>query len=255
MFNPIHLKFPTPFSFLGGLLIFVAIFYIIDLFRDGYFSLIVSMFIQQLRIYKWFLGFMLIIVLVEIRFVDLAVSNFCKTYFKQNLYSLLDFCNSMGEGWFLGGVLFTGILISDYFKKDKLSIVFRVSLASLICSGILNTILKCLFNRQRPDIAMNPWHFFHFFQTGAHDFGQLFYASNSMPSGHTIAVFAAITPLFIYTNKISLRFLLVSFALLICIARIYTLNHWLSDVTVGIVLGIIVGVSAYKANHCRIVVK
>lgn len=255
MLNLIHLKFPPPLSFFGALLVLVAIFYIIDLFKDGYFSQIVSIFIQQLLTYKWLLGFMLIFILVEIRFIDLAISSFCKINFNQNLYSLLDFCNSMGEGWFLGGVVFAGILISDYIKKDKLSIVFRISLASLICSGILNTVLKCLFNRERPSIVMNPWHFFHFFQTGAHDFGQLVYASNSMPSGHTIAVFATITPLLIYANKMSMRFLLVLFTVVICVARIYTLNHWLSDVTVGMILGVVIGAASYKANFYKLATK
>ena len=255
MLNLIHLKFPVPLSFLGGLLVLVAIFYIIDLFKDAYFLKIASIFIQHLQTYKWFLLILLIFVLSEIGFMDLPVSSFCKSSFNQNLYSLLDFCNSMGEGWFLGGIVFAGILICDYVKKDKLAIVFRISLASLICSGILNTVLKCVFNRERPGIAMNPWHFFHFFQAGAHDFGQLIYASNSMPSGHTIAVFATITPFLLYTKKLNMHLLILFFALIIIVARIYTLNHWLSDVTVGMILGVIIGISAYKANYHRIAVK
>lgn len=238
--------------FLGGLLAIVAVLYIIDLFKDGYLSKISSTFIVYLRTYKWILGIAIIFILGEIRFLDLPVSIFCKIHFNQNIYSILDFCNSMGEGWFLGGVLFTLILIFDYIKRDNLAKLFRISLASLICSGLLNTVLKVLFNRQRPGIAMDPWHFFHFFQTGASDFSQLVYASNSMPSGHTIAVFATITPLFLYPNKLSIKFFILFFALIICSARIYTLNHWLSDVTTAMILGVILGLSAYKANYYRI---
>lgn len=246
MSNLINLKFPSPMAFFGGLLILIAVFYLIDLFRAGYLSQIASIFVQELRRYKWFLGLALILIFGEISFIDLPLSTFCKTHFNPNTYALLDFCNSMGEGWFLGGTVFAGILIGDYLKKDHFAQVLRSSLAALICSGILNTLLKCLFNRERPGIAMNPWHFFHFFQTGARDFSQLVYASNSMPSGHTIAVFATITPIFLYANKFSTRFLILLFALIISVARIYTLNHWLSDVTTAMILGILLGIAAYK---------
>ena len=235
-------------SVIACLMIIVAVFYIVDLFRHGYFSEVCKNFLNLVRLHKLLFMCVFIVILLEIKFIDFPVSNFCKIHFNQNLYSILDFCNSMGEGWFLGGIIFTLILIMDYLNKSKLAIVFRVSFTSLICSGILNTILKCLFNRERPGIAMQPGHFFHFFQTGATDFGQLIYASNSMPSGHTIAVVATITPLLIYFHKITIRFSLLFFALIICVARIYTLNHWLSDVTVAFILGAMIGIATFRAN-------
>jgi membrane-associated phospholipid phosphatase len=252
MLSMMYLKMPQPLIFLGGLLILVAVPYIIDIFRHGYLSGVTSAFIYLAKKYKWYLGLALVFIFCEIRFFDLLVSEFCKNNFNQNIYSLFDFFNSMGEGWFLAGGLFAAILIFDYIKKYKLAILMRISMASLICSGILNTVLKCLFNRERPGIEMNPYHFFHFFQTGATDFSQLIYASNSMPSGHTIAVFSTVTPLLIYTNKTSVKFLILLFALIICVARIYTLNHWLSDVTTATILGVMIGIATYQANIKRL---
>lgn len=253
MFDLSSLKFPSQMSFLGGLFMLVAVFYIIDLWRQGYLSGIFTLFIQQLKMYK--LGFLVILALAifEITCIDLPVSKFCQDQFNKNLYSLLDFCNQMGEGWFLGGSLIAGVIIADFFKKDHLSKLFKTSFAALVFSGLFNGILKIIFNRQRPGIGMNPRHFFHFFQTGASDFGQLIYASNSMPSGHAITVFATIIPLFLYfKNKLARTFILL-FAIIICIARIYTLNHWLSDVTIATALGIAIGIAAYKANTLKLI--
>lgn len=253
MLDLASLKFPGQMPFLGGLFMLVAVFYIIDIGRQGYLSGIFTLFVQRLKTYKFLFIGILILALFEIFFIDLPVSQFCKNGFNQNLYSLLDFCNQMGEGWFLGGVLIAGIIITEFFKKAYISKVFKTSFAALVFAGLLNGILKLIFNRQRPGIAMNPWHFFHFFQTGASDFSQLVYASNSMPSGHTITVFATIIPLFLhFKNKVA-RVFLVFFALIICIARIYTLNHWLSDVTIATALGIAIGISAYRANNLRLI--
>jgi membrane-associated phospholipid phosphatase len=247
-----HLPILSPLNFFGGILILVALFYIVGLVKDQYFSRVTKLFIHQLRANKWVLAILFILVLGEIKFIDLPLSAWCKMHFQQNIYAIFDYLNVLGEGWFLGGSVFAGILIFDYLQQKSLAKILRIALTSLICSGILNTILKCVFNRERPGIAMQQWHFFHFFQTGATNFGQLIYASNSMPSGHTIAVFATITPLLIYLQKFSLRLVLVGFALIICWARIYTLNHWLSDVTVATMLGIMIGMSTYKANMHKI---
>ena len=121
-----------------------------------------------------------------------------------------------------------------------------------IFAGLFNAILKVLINRERPGIGMNPDHFFHFFATGCKHIGDLIYASNSMPSGHTITIFAAVTPFFLSAKTFKMRMMLVFFVGMICFARIYTLNHWVSDVFVSAILGSIIGRAAYLCNKYRI---
>ena len=40
--------------------------------------------------------------------------------------------------------------------------------------------------------------------------------------------------------------------LLVGIARIYTVNHWLSDVTVASLFGFLIGLSVYQKNEWRL---
>jgi len=216
-----YLKFPPAMSFIGLLMVFVAAFYILNLFQVGYFTKIPANFIMLIKKYKYHLISLLLLIVFEVTILDFSVSRFCKVNFNQNLYSILDFINSMGEGWFLGGVLFTGILVADFYRHQYFSELFRISFTSLISAGILNTFLKVLFNRQRPSIALEPYDFFHFVNTGATDFKQLIYASNSMPSGHTIAVFAVITPFLLSLKNTWVCSLLSAFGLLIYLSSVY----------------------------------
>ena len=64
---------------------------------------------------------------------------------------------------------------------------------------------------------------------------------NSFPSGHTTAAFALYFVLcFLLNNKIG-SFLLFVLALLVAYSRMYLSQHFLIDVTVGAILGIICG--------------
>ena len=167
-------------------------------------------------------------------------------------YTFWDFICSCAEGGFVSAVIFTLVLLADSLGLWRLALVSRISLMTSIYGGLANALLKFIFNRQRPAIGLDQWHFFAFFSSSPRHWLDLTYAFNSMPSGHTLSTVAAITPFFLaYPNK-WVRGALVLWALLVSFSRIYTLNHWLSDVTLAALLGVVVGVAGYQLNSWRL---
>jgi membrane-associated phospholipid phosphatase len=243
---------PQPLVVFGAMYIVYASFHIISYLKDGYWSGILSnvknILVKQV---KYVIAFLMLVILV-ITFIDKPISDLCRHLYNINVYTATDFINHMGEGWFLGGTLFTIAIILEFLKRKNDAVVFKIAFMVSTLAGLLNSILKFVFNRERPVIGDNHWHFFHFFVTGAKHPSDLMYAYNSMPSGHTITVVSALTVLFCYSQTKISRFILVILGFLIAYARVYTLNHWPSDVITSAVMGIVIGYAGYVANKKRI---
>ena len=78
------------------------------------------------------------------------------------------------------------------------------------------------------------------------------FAYNSMPSGPTISTVAALVPFYIcYRHKLVLS-LLIWWCLMVCFSRVYTINHWLSDVVFASVLGLLIGLAVYQVKAKRL---
>ncbi|WP_286946521.1 phosphatase PAP2 family protein [Acetobacterium sp. UBA5834] len=60
----------------------------------------------------------------------------------------------------------------------------------------------------------------------------------SFPSGHSSSVFAFVWAYFI-TRKDRMRWIFVTFALLVCFSRLYLFVHYPTDVLAGIIIGIL----------------
>jgi membrane-associated phospholipid phosphatase len=243
---------PKPVTVFGVLFIIYAVFVLARTIREGYFSGIFVAIIDQVRRqYKFLLLFILFILLV-IHFIDLPVAKLCTAWYNVNVYTILDFINSMGEGWFVIGVLFTFSIIYEFLGKSNDAVILKISYVAAIYAGIFNAVLKFIFNRQRPSIGLEPANFFYFFISGDKKLIDLTYAYNSMPSGHTITIFAAIVPLILYTKSPVYKFSLVCFAVAVGVSRIYTMNHWFSDICVSVILGLVIGRTIYTTNRHRI---
>lgn len=244
---------PPFLTVMGALYILVAAPILIALLRQGYWS---GVFREIIAICKrrWqYIAATIIIVLGLITWVDLPFTLLVK-YLEPltHSYTFWDFICSCAEGGTVAGALFTLMMISSYYGWQKLTEVSKISLMSSIYGGLANGIFKFVFNRQRPSIGLDQWNFFEFFKSGAQHFDDLMYAYNSMPSGHTISTAAAILPFFMaYRNK-WLRGILLWWWLMVAFSRVYTINHWLSDVTISSMLGIIFGLAVYRVNSFRI---
>jgi hypothetical protein len=177
-----YLKMPPALEVLGVCLALIALPYLVSYIRDG-FWLGMAINIKNVICSRVYVFIMFILAdLFIISFVDKPVSQLCKTYYNVNFYTAVDFICSMGEGWFVGGVLFSLILIFEFYKQPLRATVCKIALMASIYAGLFNGVIKFIFNRQRPSIGLQPWNFFHFFLSGAKHYSDLLYAYNSMSS-------------------------------------------------------------------------
>lgn len=245
---------PPFLTVMGFFYILVAVPFLISFVKDGYWN---GVIIEIADILKHNLIAVILCILIVIGLISKIDLPF--TLLLKNLdrithdYTFWDFISSCAEGGFVGGILFSLFMLGNYLRLTKFSEVTKISLMSSIYGGLANGILKFIFNRERPVVGFDPWHFFAFFGSGAKQWENLWYAYNSMPSGHAVTTLAAVTPYIVaYKNKLA-RSLLILWALMINFARVYTINHWLSDVTIASMLGIIIGIAVYRVNQWRVI--
>ena len=121
-------------------------------------------------------------------------------------------------------------MLADYFKLKRFAVVAKISLMASIYGGLVNGVVKFILIDNARNWLRSMAGTFAFFESGAKHFSDLMYAYNSMPSGHTISTVAALVPFYIcYRHKV-VRSLLIWWGLMVCFSRVYTINHWLSDV-------------------------
>jgi membrane-associated phospholipid phosphatase len=114
--------------------------------------------------------------------------------------------------------------------------------SAVLESGILVTVLKGMFGRQRPfwDNGIDRWSgpvgFFDRF--GAGQYGRY----DSFPGGHSITAFSLATVLAMqYADKGWVPIAAYAAATGVALSRVTEGKHWLSDCVVGSVLGYVVG--------------
>ncbi len=146
------------------------------------------------------------------------------------LTSFMRLISHIGDGfaWFFLCILF---MIIGFLQEGEFTTSGEVStgisiLFGLLIQGILQMIVKRIFNRQRPYVkhddiskAIKPPDRFSF------------------PSGHTAGAFTVSFVLYYYHPFISIPFFILSG--LIAFSRMYLGVHYLSDILAGIVLGFI----------------
>ena len=126
-------------------------------------------------------------------------------------------------------------------KRRRLSEIGLRGVEAMAVASSIGGIIKGFAGRSRPFLAPGePWHW-----SFAHGWTDARYFS--MPSGHTTATFAfaaAVTVAAVRFPRFRWVIGLVVFAsaLLVAFARVYTDQHWLSDVVVGALLGSVTGI-------------
>ncbi|WP_096704555.1 phosphatase PAP2 family protein [Magnetospirillum sp. 15-1] len=152
----------------------------------------------------------------------------------------------LGGVWMIpAGVLTLGLILSALAapgleKRARLRRAAWVPgflFLSMAVSGIAGNIIKMLVGRTRPAAL---------FDSNVYDFVPLTrgYLTNSFPSGHSQASFAAMTALALIFPRYDLAFFTV--ALLVALSRILTTVHFLSDVVAGAWLGTMVTLALHS---------
>ena len=134
------------------------------------------------------------------------------------------------------------------FKSPKVKTTTFLATQSYVVAGAMESILKVLTGRQRPnylgDGLAHPSPLFH---------GPFYFSINtstSFPSGHTTAAFAAATVYALeYRNHPWVPIVAYSAASLIGLSRITENKHWISDVFAGAALGYVTGLQVVRNYH------
>ncbi len=217
----------------------------------GYWNKVIPELYQILRANLLLLTLGMVLILTVIAWLDLPVAIGLKQLdLLVHSYTFWDFICSCAEGGFVASLLFTTFMLATHFQARHLAETCLISMMSSIFAGLINALLKLVLNRQRPALGLEPWNFFEFFKSGGTHYTDLLYAYNSMPSGHTISTCAALTPLWLAYPR--LRIYLVIWGIMVGFSRIYTINHWLSDVLLAAALGVLIGLAMWRSNRWRI---
>ncbi|SHH98601.1 undecaprenyl-diphosphatase [Clostridium collagenovorans DSM 3089] len=163
---------------------------------------------------------------------ELWIYNFVVRYMSPGLTNVLKVITNLGSA--IPIIIFCVVLF--IIPKSRKTIAFPVSI-TLIVSTILNSILKNLFLRERPNILRLVQE-----------------SSYSFPSGHSMSSAALYTILILVTlkyieNNYKRNILCVFFAcmpIIIGLSRIYLGVHYAGDVLGGWLLGSSVAVLVYS---------
>jgi membrane-associated phospholipid phosphatase len=136
---------------------------------------------------------------------------------------VLDAINEVGYAYgkrysafiFATGFYLTGLVIKDEWTKETGLILGT----ALLTSGLLQSTLKPLVGRARPEN-----------RSGSYDFHLLLH---SFPSGHVVMAFTISFVLAERINNVPIRILFYALAASTAMCRLYSNNHWLSDVWFG----------------------
>jgi len=176
----------------------------------------------------------IIIALLPVIFLE---DNLIRTLLKEHrihvLFKLMHFLTWLGVGWVLAAVAAILLGIGYLRQYSKLIKAAVLSLIALAISGLAVQMIKHLIGRPRPRLV----------EQGIVSWGpSLQSGHDSLPSGHALSSFAmaAVLSSFYPTGQ----WVWYSLAVLVAFTRIYIDAHFASDVFVGAVLGVLIGIWA-----------
>jgi membrane-associated phospholipid phosphatase len=140
------------------------------------------------------------------------------------------------------------------FKKDKIKTTTLLATQAYLTTGALENVFKLLSGRQRPSyydpnaVEQEPKFHGPFYKFVSDTGGQR--TNSSFPSGHTAVAFAAATVFAMeYKDRPLIPIIAYSAASLIGVSRITENKHWMTDVLVGAVLGLLSGRQVVNNYH------
>ena len=157
------------------------------------------------------------------------------------LYNFFNSATFIGDGLFTICISF--LLVLFLKKHTKLALLLLVAYLS---SGIFAQIFKTIIHAPRPSLYFKLNNYNYYLDTFANSRAGF----NSFPSGHSSSAFALITVLSIYCKRKQLCFIFLVIGLVAGYSRIYLAHHFLIDVFVGAIIGILFGsLSVIWVNH------
>jgi membrane-associated phospholipid phosphatase len=135
----------------------------------------------------------------------------------------------LGDGLFSVGVIIILLVLRRWSQAIQVLTAFLVS-------ALLAQLLKNLFSMPRPKEFFNQGQYSYFIE------GVTRVGFSSFPSGHTTSVFALATMLALFEKNKKWNTLYLLVALGVGYSRIYLGQHFLNDVLVGSLIGVLLAV-------------
>lgn len=191
---------------------------------------------------------------IALAFADEPVSEFFAGLADRNkpVSSTSNFVTSFG-GLYEVGTLAGFAIYGFAAKNEKIKSTMFLATQAYITAAAMETIIKFLSNRQRPNyispttnIADPTFHgpFFKFSKQASGT------SNSSFPSGHTSLAFAAATVYALeYRHHPWIPVFAYSFASLVGISRMTENKHWPTDVLVGAAIGMLSGRNVVNNYH------
>lgn len=178
--------------------------------------------------------------------IDYTISSF----FAQNHVGggfdyIMMFFSSIANSGFI--YIFVGLILLTFKKTRKLGI--GIALCLIVMFLINDMALKNIIGRPRPYVTYPD--------LAPYVLGVV-PGSKSCPSGHTTIAFTIATYFACYKKKyLKPTICLYIFATIVGFSRIYLIHHYFSDVMIGILVGIILGICTYFLHKflCQIYTK
>ncbi len=186
---------------------------------------------------SFFIGyFFLLVIAVFILLFDSKEAGFIllNPYHSAFLNFVFEGITLLGDGIF--SVVFCLALL--FAKKRYLSFIVFISFAT---SGILTQVLKDFISEARPALYLQKTSYPYFIDhVTLHNF-------HSFPSGHTTSAFALISIIAFAVKDKKYAVPLLALGTLVGYSRIYLGQHFLLDVTVGSIIGVLFSIICWMS--------
>jgi membrane-associated phospholipid phosphatase len=181
-------------------------------------------------------GVLLLISLILLAFIQKGdVVLWINDYHSKGLDQFFRLWTKTGEEWpFYIAIL--GLLF--YQVRYALYVPFLGAAVAL-----LSFLLKTFFSRPRPSRYFTDQGVFE--ELNQVDLVTLFSGHTSFPSGHTMAAFTIFTYLALCVKSRWIKIIFLVIAILAGISRMYLLQHFLEDVSLGSLCGVAIGTSMF----------
>ncbi|WP_133405564.1 phosphatase PAP2 family protein [Parashewanella tropica] len=170
-------------------------------------------------------------------FWDKPIALYCyQTFEGTSLFEVIQLLGiSTGKLVMLAFAFVLGLYVLAYYLKGKTETIseIKVLFGGYSLALVITHLLKYLLGRYRPKLFIeHDWYGFHGFSF-LHDY-------NSMPSGHATFAAGLIIPvgLLMYQKNKMLALFTIGFGIMLGLSRIIISIHFLSDVLVGMAIGL-----------------